>query len=120
MPDEQLREQAASIVDMLMDKKAVDVVMLETGQHSVVADWFVIASARNQLHLQALAQALEDTLDGLHHREGRGKASWYLMDYGAIVVHLFTEEARRFYDLERLWGDVPRYVAGERFGLTPS
>ncbi len=76
-----------------------------------MSDYFVLASATNQRQSQAMADAVEETMKARGRRplsvEGYVGGSWILVDYGDVVFHLFQEDARRFYALERLWGDAP-------------
>jgi ribosome-associated protein len=78
----------------------------------VITDVFVIASGTSRRHVVTLAEAVEERLKGLGRRplrsEGLDDATWVLLDYGDIVVHVFDEPTRRYYDLERLWSDAPR------------
>ena len=78
----------------------------------VITDVFVIASGTSRRHIVTLAEAVEDRLKGLGRRllrsEGLDDATWVLLDFGDLVVHLFDESTRRYYDLERLWSDAPR------------
>jgi ribosome-associated protein len=95
------------------DKKAIDAVILEVGAVLGITDVFVIMSAPNTRQVRTIADAVEEQVAaefGLRPRkvEGRDELSWVLVDYGDIVVHVFLDEVRRFYDLERLWSDVPR------------
>ena len=94
------------------DKKALDPVVLQVGDVLVIADFFVIVSATNQRLVRTLADEVEAKLKLLRYSplrvEGRDDLTWVLLDYGDFVVHVFLEETRRFYDLERLWRDVPR------------
>lgn len=98
-------------------KGADDVVILEVGDVLVVADEFVIASAANDRLVRALVDEIErqvaDASDVIGNTkplriEGRAERRWVLMDYGDVVVHVFLQEVRDYYELERLWGDVPR------------
>lgn len=78
-----------------------------------ITDWFVVTSGRNQRQVRAIVDAIEEAIEKAggpkpNRIEGRETLSWVLMDYGFLVVHVFTEEAREHYDLERLWRDVPR------------
>jgi ribosome-associated protein len=78
-----------------------------------ITDWFVITSGRNNRQVRAIVEAVEEALTRAGgpkpvRIEGRDTLSWVLMDYGFFVVHVFTEESREYYDLERLWRDVPR------------
>jgi len=95
------------------DKKGADIVILEVGDVLAITDYFVITSASNTRLVRTIAEEVE-----LHVKnaggpaptrtEGLDQLSWVLMDYGDLVVHVFLEETRRFYELERLWKDVPR------------
>jgi ribosome-associated protein len=95
------------------DKGAQDVVVLEVGDVLVVADEFVVASAANDRQVKAIVDEVERRVAeaGLSKPlriEGRDERRWVLLDYGDVIVHVFLQEAREFYELERLWGDVPR------------
>jgi ribosome-associated protein len=94
-------------------KGARDVVILEVGDVLVVADEFVIASAPNDRQVRAIVDDVERVVaDAGHGRplrvEGLDQRQWVLIDYGDVVVHVFRDETRDYYELERLWGDVPR------------
>lgn len=87
--------------------------MLNVSDHTVVADFFVIATATNRTHLEALAESLKHGLnEAVHHQEGTAKSNWILVDCRDVIVHLFMPEARLFYALERLWGDAPQVPLG--------
>jgi ribosome-associated protein len=95
------------------DKGAEDVVILEVGDVLVVADEFVVASAANDRQVKAIVDEIERRVSdaGLSKPfriEGRDERRWVLLDYGDVIVHVFLQEAREFYELERLWSDVPR------------
>jgi ribosome-associated protein len=81
---------------------------------SSFTDYFVIASADASRQVRALAERVEEGLAlanvRMLHREGAGEAHWILLDYHDVVVHIFDDHTRQFYDLERLWGDAPRRV----------
>ncbi len=97
----------------LQDHQAQDPVVIEVGPKTVIADHFLIATARSGTHLSALAEALGAALkDDLHHQEGDRHSSWVLLDCRDLIIHLFLPEARAFYALERLWGDVASWPAG--------
>jgi len=107
------RRRAAIAADAAIDKKAEDVVVLEVGPVLGIAEFFVLASAGNVRQVRTVVEAVEAALvaaDASTPRsvEGLGDASWVLMDYGDVVVHVFLTETREFYDLDRLWADVPR------------
>lgn len=92
------------------DKKARDIVILDMHGVSLVTDYFVICSANSTTQVQAIADNIEEKLQeqGIRmlHKEGYREARWILLDYGSCVVHVFVEEDRRFYNLERLWGEA--------------
>lgn len=79
---------------------------------SSFTDYFLIASAESSRQVRALAERVEERLGQANvrmlHREGAGEAHWILLDYQDVVVHIFDEQTRQFYDLERLWGDAPK------------
>ncbi|MDY6285751.1 MAG: ribosome silencing factor [Lachnospiraceae bacterium] len=99
----------AAAVQALESKKAEDVKIINIAEISSIADCFVIASGTNRNQVQAMADAVEETLgkEKIHARsiEGYAAARWILMDYGDVVFHLFDRESRSFYDLERIWRD---------------
>ena len=99
-------------VEAALDRKANDVVLLDLRGLSSVADFFIICSGNSDTHVEGIANIIEEELKEndtrAWHREGGKRASWVLLDYIDVIVHIFTEEAREFYGLERLWGDAPR------------
>jgi len=106
------KELALDIARWGEDGKASEVLILEIGQVSIIADYFVIMHASNRTLTAALADQIGEEAEEkyqlhLPHVEGREEADWLLLDYGSVVVHIFLEETRRFYDLERLWVDAP-------------
>ena len=103
-------EIAENIVKALDDKKGKDIKLLKTGGLTVLADYFVICTATSSPHMKALSDEADKRLTELGEpplrREGYRSGSWLLMDFGAVILHLFDEEARKFYNLERLWTDA--------------
>ena len=103
------KEMAKLAVAALEDKKAVDVKVINIEKVSALADYFIIASGTNRSQVQAMSEAVEEELQkhDIHPKniEGYQTANWILMDYGDIVLHLFDEENRLFYDIERIWKD---------------
>ena len=91
-------------------KFAKDIVIMELGGLSPIADYFVIATGGSAPQLAALTQTAEETLkmNGLtmHHTEGLKSGKWVLLDFGVVIVHLFDKESREYYNLERIWGDA--------------
>ncbi len=94
-------------------KKARDIVGIDLRDVSPVADYFLIMSGSNKPQLKAISDNIEEKLaeQGLKplRVEGYREAEWILLDYGALVVHIFADEQREYYNLERLWGDAPAY-----------
>jgi ribosome-associated protein len=87
------------------------VTILDVHEMTLIADYFVIASGSNLRHVRSMADGLTYDLKDLRlplHVEGYGAGYWILLDYGDVVVHVFREEERAFYGLERLWGDAPK------------
>ena len=103
--------QIASIAaKALDDKKAKDVKILRTTEQTVLADYFVICNGTSSTHVKALVDEVDKQLSEAGEppvrREGLRSDIWVLMDFGCVIVHVFTDEARKFYDLERLWSDA--------------
>lgn len=105
----QSKEMTHLAVAALEDKKASDVKIIDIEHISTLADYFIIASGTNRNQVQAMADSVEEALSKAGYEpkqiEGYQNANWILMDYGDIVLHLFDEENRLFYDLERIWRD---------------
>lgn len=95
--------------DVLDNKKGMDVSLLEVGEQTILADYFVLATGTSGTHVRALADEVEFKLrEELSvepgHIEGASGNGWTLLDYGSVVINIFTAQARDFYKLERLWG----------------
>jgi ribosome-associated protein len=107
--------QAVSAAD---DRKAVDLKVLQLEKVTDFTDYFLICSGTSERQVQAIADAVQERLREHRvrplHVEGYNRAQWVLIDYGDLVVHVFQEEQRRYYALERLWGDAPEVSAGFR------
>ena len=105
----QSKEMAKKAFEALEDKKAKDIRILDISAVSVLADYFLIASGSNRNQVQAMVDNVEEKLHeaGFDPRqvEGYQTANWVLLDYGDIIIHVFDEENRLFYDLERIWRD---------------
>lgn len=113
MKKNELRAQVATAVRACQEKKATDISILQLdAQASGFTDYFVLCSGANPRQLQAIADEIDQKLsaDGVQpkHIEGHTQADWVLMDYVDFVVHIFSESARKFYDLERLWKSAKR------------
>jgi ribosome-associated protein len=107
-----LSGDVAKAVRAALDKKAVDVVVLDLRNTPAFTDFFVLCSGLNQRQVKAIADAVEETLRAAKvrpaHIEGYDRADWVLMDFFNFIVHVFTPQTREFYSLERLWGDAER------------
>ena len=103
------KEIARMACEAMEDKKAQDIKIIEIGNISTLADYFIIASGTNRSQVQAMADNVNETLGraGIEPKqmEGYQNANWILMDYRDVVIHIFDEENRLFYDLERIWRD---------------
>jgi len=103
------KEIAAIAAKALDDKKAKDIKILATAEQTVLADYFVICNGSTSTHIKALVdevdRALSEAGEPPVRREGLRSDIWVLMDFGSVIVHVFTDEARKFYNLERLWSD---------------
>ena len=102
-------ELMKNIVATLDNKKATDIKSLEITELTSVADYFVIATGTSGTHIRALADEVQDALtkQGVEPRNVEGKSTgWILLDYGTVVVHVFTPDQRELYSLEHLWGDA--------------
>ena len=104
------KEIIAVAVKALSDKKGRDLKVLDTAGQTTLAEYFIICSGTSNTQVRALAEAAEEALSKAgeepHHIEGHRGGLWTLLDYSAVVIHVFTEEGREFYDLERLWSDA--------------
>ena len=105
-------EKAALISQVVADKKAMDVVVLHMGDASSITDYFLICSGGSERQVRAIADAIDEQLgpSGIASRgiEGYREGHWILMDYGDVIVHVFSEDTREYYDLERLWRESKR------------
>lgn len=103
------KEMSGLIYDALEDKKAEDIKVINIEEVSIMADYFIIASGINRNQVQAMADNVEEMMkkNSIYPKqiEGYQNANWILMDYGDVIVHVFDEENRLFYDLERIWRD---------------
>ena len=104
------KELALAIAAALDEKKGQEIKVLETGHLTTLADYFVICTATSTTQIKTLSdkseKAAEELGEQLHHSEGYRDGAWVLLDFSSVVVHLFIDEARKFYDLERLWADA--------------
>jgi ribosome-associated protein len=111
---DQIRDWCAVAARAAADKRGEDTVILAVGNIFPVTDAFVITSGANARQVRTIAEEVEDQVKAAGgpsplHMEGLDDARWVLVDYGDFIVHVFLEEVRRFYDLERLWADAERW-----------
>ena len=104
--------EVATAVGAALDKKALDVVVLDLRHTPAFTDFFVLCSGQNHRQVKAIVDAVEEALRASKvrpaHVEGYDRAEWVLMDYFNFIVHVFAPQTREFYSLERLWGDAER------------
>ena len=104
------KEIAYAVTKALDEKKGMNIKLLKIDRVSSLADYFLICTGTSNTHVKTLCDFAEYTLEEMGEsmlgREGHRGNSWELLDYGTIVIHVFTEEAREFYALERLWADA--------------
>jgi ribosome-associated protein len=118
MKKNDLKKQVSAAIAACQEKKAEDISILELEKNSgAFTDYFVVCSGTNPRQIQAISDEVEDRLKkaGLHpaHIEGYKQAEWVLIDYVDFVVHIFTERARQYYDLERLWKSAKKLRPAE-------
>lgn len=103
-------ESAILLAKALDGKKGEEIKVLKTEGLTTLADYFVICTATSTTQIKAMSDACEEATEKqgerVHHIEGHRGGTWLLMDFSSVVVHIFMDEARKFYDLERLWGDA--------------
>ncbi|MFI5397110.1 MAG: ribosome silencing factor [Candidatus Binatia bacterium] len=106
------RAKALLCVRFALEKKAYDLILMEVGQFTSLADYFLVCTGRSDTQVQAITRSIEENLGRLGARslsiEGYTGGKWVVMDYGDVVIHIFYEPVREFYDLERLWARAPR------------
>ena len=108
---------AQLVADTLDSKKAKDIKLLHTRDITILADYFVICTASSTTHLKTLSDEVEKVLkengEMPRRREGHRSGGWILIDFSCVIVHLFLQETRDFYTLERLWSDAKEVESGE-------
>jgi ribosome-associated protein len=120
IPEETRDNQLTEALEAALDKKALDVVVIELGEVCSFTDNFIICTGTSSRHNQTIGEGIDERLRKLGHRplhiEGHTEGEWILMDYIDFVVHIFTARAREFYDLERLWRAGKRRDVNELIG----
>jgi len=113
-------EMAVSLGHAALAKKGEDILLLDVRALTILADYFLLVTGKNRVHIRALCDAVEEEARKAGRRarrtEGIEEGHWVLLDFGDVIVHLFTEEERSYYQLERLWGDAPRELIEDDSG----
>jgi len=109
---EKSKKLAITAYEALEDKKGENIQILEVAEVSVIADYFIIANGNNPSQITALVDSVDEAMHKAGAKspriEGHQNSSWVLMDYGDVIIHVFSKEDREFYNLERLWADCTR------------
>lgn len=118
MAKNEIRKQVAIVVSAAQAKKADDIVVLQLPKESsALSDYFIVCSGNNQRQVQAIADEVDDRLSKAgfepNHREGYQTGEWILLDYVDFVVHIFNENTRKYYSLERLWKSAKQLEPGD-------
>lgn len=107
----QIQEKLDIICRAGADRKAEDILIVDVGRRSAMCESFVLMTASSTVRVKAVVESIEEAMEGegvrVLHKEGLSEATWVLMDYGSVVVHVFHPDMRQFYGLEKLWGDAP-------------
>ncbi len=106
------RELASQIIKLAEEKKAHDLLVLEVGKVSIIADYFIIGTGSTAVQVHAICDNIINNLKESGYNalriEGYREGWWVILDYGAVIIHIFQPESREFYDLERLWANAPK------------
>ncbi|MCK8825194.1 ribosome silencing factor [Fuchsiella alkaliacetigena] len=109
-----MQEEIVSLIaETAADKKALDIAVLDLEGISILTDYFIICSGKTDVQVKAIARAIEEKMEVkldrlVERKEGAEQGKWILLDYGDIIVHIFRQQERKYYQLERLWGDAKR------------
>jgi len=118
-----LRPEILRAVEATQEKLALDVTVLKLTGLGAFAEYFLLCSGQSTPQIQAIGDAVDERLGKEHirlaHREGKAGAEWVLLDYGFLVVHIFSEAARQYYDLERLWRSAERFDFPDAQRISP-
>ena len=113
------RSKALECVRFALERKAYDLVLMEVGELTSIGDYFLICTGRSDTQVQAIAQSVQENLASQGVKplaiEGYTHGQWVVIDFGDVVVHIFNEPVRHFYDLERLWARDPRVTLPEPY-----
>lgn len=124
MNTDTLRPELRCAVEAAHNKKAGNVTLLDLSDMGAFTNWFLVCTGFSSRQVAAIGEEIEEQLGRLglrlQHREGRGESEWVLLDYGSFLVHIFTDRARLFYDLERLWRAAKRITIPDPGPVTAS
>lgn len=113
----EVKKLIETVVEACEDRKAENIIALDMENVTTIADCFVICHGNNERQVQAIAQSVKDAVEEkgytIDRMEGTEKARWILIDIGDVICHVFHEEERSYYHLERLWGDAREVKVGE-------
>jgi len=119
-----LRPEIRRAVEAAQEKQALGVTVLNLTGLGAFAEYFLLCSGQSTPQIQAIGDAIDERLGREHirlaHREGKAGAEWVLLDYGFLVVHIFSESARQYYDLERLWRSAERFDFPDTERINPA
>lgn len=108
----ELKSKVLKIIELAKDKKAIDIIALDLRKTANFCDYFVILTGTSTTHIKSIADGINEGLRkaGMrtHHAEGYRESKWVVLDYFSVIVHIFDEETRLFYDLENLWADAAK------------
>jgi len=117
-------EKALLLSRFALEKKAYDLILMEVREVTSIADYFIICSGRSDRQVQSIAQGIEEKLGEMgippQSVEGINRGQWVLMDFSDVIVHVFYQPLREFYDLEGLWGHAPRVELPEPYSTLVS
>ena len=114
MADDKIKNTALLASEAAEDKKAKDIQILDVRELTIIADYFVICSGNNDIQVKAIARGIEDRLaeEGIEPQKVAGlqDARWVLLDYADVIVHVFHQNEREYYELDRLWADAEKIL----------
>jgi len=117
-------EKALLLSRFALEKKAYDLILMEVREVTSIADYFIICSGRSDRQVQSIAQGIEENLSAMEifplSVEGASRGQWVLMDFSDVIVHVFYQPVREFYDLEGLWSHAPRVELPEPYSALAS
>ncbi|MGM0419481.1 MAG: ribosome silencing factor [Bacillota bacterium] len=114
MENNDIKKRALEIAKFAEEKKAQDITVLGVSELTTIAEYFIIVSGQNEIQVKAIAREIEDSMAELgiepYRKAGRNQGRWILLDYKEIIVHVFHQQERQYYELERLWADAEKIL----------